>query len=279
VDAPADPTAPVEGTLDAAATPSLSDDTLLDFVIDGQPVKMTLAEARRNISLHSASTKRFQDASELRKQAEAIAEREKQHAQRAEQAEAKVAQIMAILKDKQKLATLYMAATGQDQAPPTAAQPTAQPAAKPFDPATIETTARGVFAQEIARMQQEQQGAALHADLTGHMTELVKDHATLSAIFAMSPSVADDIYGRVLSMEPTSVPQAKEFIAAEIAEMKAKLGSTTTAAAKHAVLTKAADVSATERGGSPLVPAPKKYKGLDDPQRFADIEAFAQAQG
>lgn len=277
-DAPAAEAAAVDGTPSPTPAPSLSDDTVLDFVIDGQPVQMTLADARRNISLHSASTKRFQEASKLREEANALAEREQQAMTKAEQAEAKVAQIVAILKDPQKLATLYMATQGQ-QAPPQAAPQAPQPARAPFDPAQFETIASQVLEQRIARMQQEQQGEALHQDFTSHMLDLVKDHPTLSAIFEMSPSVTDDIYGRVLSMEPTSIPQAKEFIAAEIAEMKAKLGSTATAAAKQAVLTKAADVSATERGGSAVVPARKKYTGLDDPQRFLDMEAYAQAQG
>lgn len=259
-----------EASAPAAATPTpadLSDDTLVSVVVDGETVQMSWKDARRGISHTAASTKRFQEAAELRKQAEAERAQVKAEMQTLAQMRA---QLDGIVRDPQKLAAFYMAQQAQANGQPAHQQ--AQPS--PVDLAAYSqqllAQADTLVQQRLAEVQQRETATRIERDLTTYTDSLLQSHPVLSAV----PGFADKVYETVAKMGPRDMDQAKEWIAAQVDEVKAKLSQQLGETAKAAAVAKAKAVNATERGGSPVLPAPKTYAGLDDPQRDADMLAL-----
>lgn len=232
---------------------------------------MTLAEARRNISLHVASTKRFQDAAEARKAADALRQQAEQSIAEATSFKEQVKQM---LQDPQKLSALVMAAQAR-----ATGQPATSQTAPAFDPKALEEMvakrSEEIFSQKLAEMQREAEATRVYTELDTYVSSLVKDHPVLSKV----PGFAEHVYAKAMSVAQPGVTihQVKDIMAAEIAATRTALDSATTAQQKAATTAKAAAVAATERGGSPVLPGAKTYKGLNDPERLADIEAFVQS--
>jgi hypothetical protein len=245
----------------------LSDDTLVSVVVDGETVQMSWKDARRSVSHTAASTKRFQEAAELRKQAEAERTQVKAEMQTLAQMRA---QLEGIVRDPQKLAAFYMAQQAQANGQPATAQaPPSQVDLAAFSQHVL-AQADTLVQQRMAEVQQQETATRLERDLTTYTDSLLQSHPVLSTV----PGFADKVYETVAKMGPRDMAQAKEWIAMQVDEVKAKLSQQLGETAKAAAVAKAKAVNATERGGSPVLPAPKTYTGLDDPQRDADMLAL-----
>lgn len=266
----ATPETPVAATPETPAAPapaSLSDDALVEVIVDGKPIQMPWKEARSNISLHAASTKRFQDAAEQRRQAEALAAQAQQAIQ---QAQYQAQQFQSILQDEQKLAAVYMAMKAQQTGQPVAQQQAPAPIDLQAFAQHIMTQADQLVQTRLAEVQQREVEAKLVTDLTAFTNSLLSDDPILSTV----PGFSDKVYETVSKMGPRSVDEAKEWIRAQVHEVKAKLAATTGEAQKASVVAKAKAANATERGGSPVLPTPHKYENLQDPNMTKDMLAF-----
>lgn len=235
---------------DAAPTPaSLTDDTVVEVIVDGQPVQMAWKDARRNISAHAASTQRFMAAAEERKQVEAIRQQVLAAHAAVQQREA---QLQAIMSDDQKAAAFWMAVKSQQQGQ-SQGQPTqAPPDLNAFAQQMLQRTEQ-IVQERLAQVQQAEVAQRLSTELDDYTQSLIGDHP----VFTTIPGFADTVMAEVYKMSPTSVPQAKEMIAGFIHEQKRLLDTKLANASKQVAVTKAKAVTATERGGSPITAAPK----------------------
>lgn len=251
-------TAPTDSVPAQTPTPtaSLTDEALVEVIIDGKPVQMTWADARKNISHTAASTQRFQQAAEIRKQAEAELAKAQQLATAATQMQA---QFQAILSDPNKLAAVYMAQKAQQTGVPADQQaaPTV-PDLNAFAQQMLGQVEQ-VIAQRFQQLEQTKVATALEQDLRAHADSLIGSHA-LSRI----PGIHDRLFDEVARMGPQSVEQAKEWAGLLAQEWKAAIDSQYAESAKQAAVAKASASAATITGGTPAQPTPKKYTKLDD---------------
>ncbi len=270
-DAPAPDPAPSADPAPAPSAFSVPDDAIVTVTIDGKDVPMPWKDARRNISAHQASTQRFMAAAEAKKVAEQA--RLEADTLRAELA-AREARLAAVMNDPQQLAALYMAVESQKRGTAAAA---AQPS-QPFDPNTfvrsvMEKTDQIVAERLQAKMEEMREAetiAATQRDFQTYTDSLIADTPALKVV----PGFADHVFAKVAQMGPESVEQAKEWIAAEVAEIKAQLTTTLTESQKAAAVAKAKAATGTERGGSAPMPSPTQYSGVGDPALEADMARF-----
>jgi hypothetical protein len=260
-----DATSPTETPTEAAPTPTaVSDDTLVEVLVDGKPQQMSWGEARKGVMMHAAFTKKTQAAAAERTQA---AEERAAAAAERQQLAAERAQMQQVFADPAKLSAVYLALqarqNGQTPPPQAAAAPTFDPAA--FQQHLLNT----IVPQAVQQIQYKQQKAALETDVTSYTNGLISSDPVLAVI----PGFEDRLYGDVAAMEPSTPAEAKEFILNYIEDAKAKIQTALGNTAKVAAVAKAKAASATERGGSAVLPAAKTYTSLDDPQREADMMA------
>ena len=262
---PATPAA-AEAAPPAAPAPAVSDDTLVDVVIDGVKTQLPLKEALAGYQRHAVFTKKTQELAALRKEAEQW----KSQGQTAlTQAQADIAKYKQALSDPNMLSALYLAATGQAQAP---VEPQAAPQAPSFDPAALRDAivqdVRSTFAAEATEAQRA-------SDVQSYTMNLIDADPLLKG---MGQDYADLVYLKVSQMAPKTVEDVKFYIQQQVDAHKSLLRAQTTEAAKVAVVEKAKAVQATERAGSPPMPAPKQYKSFRDPQMEQDMLDFALSQ-
>lgn len=258
----------------SAATPSASaspapftDDAIVDVMVDGESVSMPWKEAKRLISGTAASTKRFQQAADLRKQAEgekAAIEAERQRLA------ALGAQLENVMRDEQKFAAMYMALKARRDSSPAGIP---APAAPTIDPATILHQVEETVMQRLNAVRVQEQEQKTAADLTEYTKALVKDDPILN-----DEAVLGSIFETVAKMAPTSIEEAKSWIADQIKARQDRLQQHLDSRLKAAAITKAKAATATQRGGAVVTPESKTYdlSKPDDLER--DITAFLAAQ-
>jgi hypothetical protein len=251
-----------------AATPvALTDDTLVELVVNGQPLKIPYGEAKKGFMMHQAFTQKTQELARQRQEAQTWRENAQREIQEAQQLRE---QIMSMVKDPNKLSALYLASQGQ-QAP----APVAQPA--PLDPVQL----RQQLLQELApqvqqyvtqQTQMQQQAAALEADVTSFTNTLIESNPVLKVF---GPDYANIVYEKVARLQPSNPAEAKEYIRLEVDQTISRLTEATGTAAKVAAVAKAQAATGTERGGSPVTPTPKEYDSFAAMR--GDMEAWLTA--
>lgn len=265
--APADlapDTSAVAETPSAPTPASVADDTLVEVTVNGQPQKMTWAEARKGVMMHAAFTQKTQALATEKQQLAALREQAQSEMQAAQQ---RSQQVMQILQDPAKLSAVYLALQSQQaqqgQQPQYAAQ---QPQ---MDPAAFQQQIlNSVVPQAMQAIQFKQQEAAIESDVTAFTSGLIVDDPILS-IF---PGFTDKVYEEVAKMGPTNTAEAKDYIRAYIDDARAKLQTALGTTQKTAAVAKAKAQSATIPGGSVVHPSAKKYTKLSDMQ--PDMDAF-----
>lgn len=267
--------APVADTPDPAApapdpTPTtLADDALVEVLVDGQPQRMTWAEARKGVMMQSAFTKKTQALARDREQAQQLQVQAQQAAQQAAQLQQ---QVMQILQDPAKLSAVYMALQARQQGQPQALP--AQPPQPSFDPTAFRQQVVQEALQTIAFKQQE---ASIESDVTTFTTSLIADEPILSTV----PGFIDKVYEEVAQMKPESTEQAKEYIRLYIEGTKGKLHAALGTVAKTAAVAKAKAAAATIPGGSVVTPTAKKYTHINEMEAdiFAELDRLIPHAG
>jgi len=266
------------GAPSAPSPKALADDDLIEVVVNGETKTLPYKEARQGFMMHAAFTQKTQELAAQRREAERLkAEAEQwrtasqQEIQRAKQFEADV---KAMLRDKNKLAALYMNAEtpeGTASAPPT-------PTAPAIDPAQLREQLFREIAPNVQQYVSQQLAAqhemAAHAqDVSSFTTSLIEESPVLKVL---GSDYAEQVYAKVLQLAPATPAEAKEYIRLEIDSMKQRLHALTGDAAKASAVAKAKAATGIERGGSPVTPSPKEYSSFKD--MHGDIEAWLGTQ-
>ena len=266
---PADPATPApEAPAPAAAPVSLTDDSLVEIVVNGQPQQVRWADARKQVMLHADYTRKTQEVARIREDAQRV------HTE-AEHAKAMAAQLQqqvaAVFSSREKLAAAYIAASGGEQ-PPQGGAPQGAPTGPAFpDPVALEQQLMAkITPQVIQQLQAAHVWQTNHNAVTSLTTELIAADPILSKI----PGFDNTVYEEVTKMGPTSPAQAQEYIRTYIEGVAQGLAAQRTEAAKAAAVAKAAAATGTERGGSPVTPAKREYDSLNDAQMRDDMLAF-----
>lgn len=265
-----------------AATPfALTDDYEVEVTVDGEPVKMPWRDARSGVMRHAAFTKKTQALAEERKAfAEQVRQAEQwrtQGQQAVEAAERFKSDLLNMIRDPNKLAALYLNATGQqspvhEQAPSSAPvwQPPPQAQQPPFDPNAFREE---LYAEWKSRQQAEQEAEARVTDVETFTTSLIGEHPEL-AIYG--PDLADVIYAEAGKLGPKNVTEAKDLIRLAVEDRVSRIKAASTVSAKTAAVEKAKAASGIQRGGSPVPPEKKEYKDLKSMRD--EMLAFVNAQ-
>lgn len=255
-----------EATPEATSTepPDLPDETPVKVMVDGQPVTMTWGDAKKGIMLHKAFTQKTQTLAQEREQVraqQAEAERWRiagqTEIQRARQLEA---DLKAMVQDPNKLAALYLAATGQQSAAPAqGANPQPQ---QMFDPDQFRQELLSELAPAVHGYIEQQHAQIAQANEVQSYTEsLIADSAVLKAL---GPDYLEQVYAKVFTMKPTSPEEALEYIRLEIEASKQAIAAATGETAKAAAIAKHKALTGTERGGSPITPVRVEPETFDD---------------
>lgn len=261
---PADPATPAPEAPPAAPV-SLTDDSLVEVLVNGQPQQLRWADARKQVMLHADYTRKTQDLARQRaevQQTQADAEHAKEFAARLQQ------QVADVFSSREKLAAAYIAASGGEQ-PPVAGVPQA-PTAFP-DPAALEQQLMAKITPQVI-----QQLQAAHTWQTNHsaVTTLTAELIAADPILSKIPGFDNTVYEEVTKMGPTSPAQAQEYIRTFIEGVAQGVAAQRTEAAKAEAVARARAATGTERGGSPVTPAPREYANLNDTQMRDDMLAF-----
>jgi len=242
--APADP-APT-------TTPfTIPDEAEVEWVIDGETVKLPYKEAKRFGIREATWTKRMQSLADERKQVAAEREEAQRVAQAAQEFQTTV---KAALRDRNKLAALYMAAQESEATPtPSAAPPTQAPFdLEGFKRHLIEQATPEVYTRVAQEMEQARELAATANELKSYAAGLIDKEPLLDATdedFVLS------VFNRAAQLQPKDKDEAKEFIRGVIEDKAARIKARATAAAKATAVAKASAATAVERGGSPVLPS------------------------
>lgn len=264
VETPDTPAAEVAAPV--APTPTaLSDDALVEVLVDGQPQQMTWADARKGVMMHAAFTKKTQTLAEERKQLAL----EREQAQAAAQQAAQIQQqVREILSDPAKLSAVYLAQQARQNGQ---AQPSAAPQPAPFDPAAFQQhLLNTIVPQAVQQIQFKQQEAAIESDVTSFTTSLLDADPVLSSI----PGFDNTVYEAVAKMGPTSPQEAKDFIRIFVEDAAKRVQAKLADTSKTAAVAKAKAAASTIPGGGIVAPPTKTYKGLDDPAIEGDMHKF-----
>jgi hypothetical protein len=248
-----------------APTPTtLSDDTLVEVLVNGTPTQMAWADARKGVMMHSAFTQKTQDLAKQRQEVQRIqAEAQAAH----QQATQLQQQVRSILEDPAKLSAVYLAMQAQRNGQ--AAAPQAQ--APQFDPVAVQQQVlQSIVPQAVQQIQLRQQEAALESDVVGFTSGLINEDPVLAAI----PDFSDSVFAAVTKMEPTTAAEAKEYIRLYIDEVKAKVSAKLADTSKTAAAAKAKAAASTIPGGGVVTPTVKTYSGLNDPAIEGDMHKF-----
>lgn len=255
-----------------APTPTaLSDDTVVEVLVNGTPTQMSWAEAKKGVMMHSAFTQKTQALAQQRQEAQRL----QQEAQLAHQQATQLQQqVRSILEDPAKLSAVYLAMQAQrnGQAVP---QAPAQPPA--FDPVAFQQQIlQSVVPQAVQQIQYKQQEAAIETDVVGYATSLIDQDPVLSVIDGFADKMYEVVGSQINPDAPVAqkVAEAKEYIRLYIDNAKAKVSAKLADTSKTAAVAKAKAATATIPGGSVVTPTPKTYKGLNDPAIEGDMHKF-----
>lgn len=251
----------------APSTPTptaLSDDTLVEVLVNGTPQQMPWSEARKGVMMHAAFTQKTQALAAERQQIAQLQQQAQAEAQKATQLQQ---QVMQILRDPAKLSAVYLAMQSQQgqaqQAPPV------QPPA--FDPVAYQQQLLNtIVPQAVQQIQYKQQEAAIESDVTSFTTSLLDADPVLSSI----PGFDNTVYEAVAKMGPTTPQEAKDFIRIFVEDAAQRVQAKLADTSKTAAVAKAKAAASTIPGGGMVAPPTKTYKGLNDPAIEGDMHKF-----
>jgi hypothetical protein len=242
--------------------------------VNGKDELRPWAQARQEIQFHRDYTQKTQETA--RERAE-LGQRQAQLEADRQALQGQAAQWQQILQDPQKISALYMAAAMRQQGANQPQQP--QPLTSdqlPILQQQMMSQVEARIAQAQQQMQVQQVAAGIENQLDSHVQALFTANPVLQAV----PGVENLIYEKVQSMSPRTLDEAKGY-AKLIAEQYAEsLNNAYVERSKQDLLAKNRVLQGIEpKGGTVQLPAPKKYKGFDDPERDRDMVAFLQANG
>ena len=245
---------------------SLKDDDLIEVVVDGKPVQMAWKDARGGFMRNADYTRKTQEAARLRTEAESLQEQVSQAKQTLQQREA---QINEVLGNPEKVAAWYqMLLANRQQAgqPPAQAQAGAQ-----ADLAQLQEQILAQTQERIEKATEElevRQLAANYVQELSKATDALKDeYPQLKAVRGIDRILREEVQ----QMKPSSIQEAKTMLTAAAKAQAEELDSHFTERQKKAAAGKTQATGIEPPGGKGVLPAPKKYKGPDDPAFEQDL--------
>lgn len=258
----------------APATPEavrLTDDALVEYTVNGNPVRKPWAQVRDELPVNVF----FEKTRALADERRAFETEQQQVREYVQQVQQWHAMQQAALKDKNKLGALYLAALGEEGQPGTPAQQAA------FDPQQLSQMVSSTVQQQLAAWQQQQAQAAQQSSINTELAEFGK------ALFKGTPlervpNADEMVWAEVFAAQPASLAQAKQ-----LAQMKAQeviqalnIQAQNAAAVAQVQAAKVAGGGIEPSSGRPVAPQARTYTGLDDPRRNEDfVAAFKQSLG
>jgi len=256
------------------ATPapvSLKDDDLIEVIVDGKPVQMAWKDARGGFMRNADYTRKTQEAARLRTEAESLQEQVEQAKQTLQQRET---QINEVLGNPEKVAAWYqMLLANRQQAGQTPAQ--AQAGAQ-VDLQQLQAQLREETQQYVTKATEElevRQLAASYTQTLQQATDALKDqYPQLKAVRGIDRILREEVQ----QMKPATLAEAKDMLASAAKAQAEELDTYITERQKKAAAGKTQATGIEPPGGKGVLPAPKKYKGVDDPEAIGDLTAQIQ---
>ena len=249
---------------------ALSDDDLVEVLVNGQPVQKPWKEARASLMMHADYTRKTQEVAAARKELESTYQQ--------------------MVEREQKIAAFLQNPTAvQDYLQKIQQQQVQQNPQITSNELVSYQDVQRLLQQEMVNAQQKleqavvaktqelhtmQQASAIQNDLNATVKALKTQYPALESI----DGIDQMLFNKVNAMGPTSVEEAKQFFATVAKAQMDALESHFVSLKKQEAVAKAkVTKQGIEPSGTGVLPSPKVTKKFDDPEAFKNATAQIQA--